>query len=317
MMAAKARTSSLLDRLPPVRGELIADAPLAPLTWFRVGGHAEVLFRPADADDLAAFLKGVPEDVPVTVVGVGSNLLVREGGVPGVVIRLGREFMNIDVQEGDCVRAGAAVLDVAVSRAAQEAGIAGLEFFRGIPGSIGGALRMNAGAYGRETKDVLVAAVAIDRKGERHVLTLADMDYSYRHSGAPEDIIFVEALFQCAPGDKAEILARMNEITASREATQPIRTRTGGSTFKNPDGKKSWQLIDAAGCRGLRKGGAQVSELHCNFLINTGDATATDIEDLGEEVRTRVKETSGVTLHWEIRRIGVRVEDASKCGGRA
>lgn len=317
MMAAEARTSSLIDRLPPVRGEFIADAPLAPLTWFRVGGHAEVLFRPADADDLAAFLKGTPGDVPVTVVGVGSNLLVREGGVPGVVIRLGREFMNIEVQEGDCVRAGAAALDVAVARAAQEAGIAGLEFFRGIPGSIGGALRMNAGAYGRETKDVLVAAVAIDRKGERHVLTLADMDYGYRHCGAPEDIIFVEALFQGAPGDKAEILARMNEITASREATQPIRTRTGGSTFKNPDGKKSWQLIDAAGCRGLRKGGAQVSELHCNFLINTGDATATDIEDLGEEVRARVKETSGVTLHWEIRRIGVRAEGTNKSGGRA
>lgn len=317
MMAAEARASSLIDRLPPVRGELIADAPLAPLTWFRVGGHAEVLFRPADADDLAAFLKGTPEDVPVTVVGVGSNLLVREGGVPGVVIRLGREFMNIDVQEGDCVRAGAAALDVAVARAAQEAGIAGLEFFRGIPGSIGGALRMNAGAYGRETKDVLVAAVAIDRKGERHVLTLAGMDYSYRYSGAPEELIFVEALFQGAPGDKAEILARMNEITASREATQPIRTRTGGSTFKNPEGKKSWQLIDAAGCRGLRRGGAQVSELHCNFLINTGDATATDIEDLGEEVRARVKETSGVTLHWEIRRIGTRSEDTNKSGGRA
>lgn len=317
MMAAEARASSLIDRLPPVRGELIADVPLAPLTWFRVGGHAEVLFRPADADDLAAFLKGTPEDVPVTVVGVGSNLLVREGGVPGVVIRLGREFMNIDVQEGDCVRAGAAALDVAVARAAQEAGIAGLEFFRGIPGSIGGALRMNAGAYGRETKDVLVAAVAIDRRGERHVLTLAGMDYSYRHSGAPEDLIFVEALFQGMRGDKAEILARMNEITASREATQPIRTRTGGSTFKNPEGKKSWQLIDAAGCRGLRRGGAQVSELHCNFLINTGDATATDIEDLGEEVRARVKETSGVTLHWEIRRIGTRSEDTNKSGGRA
>ncbi|MEP2830495.1 MAG: UDP-N-acetylmuramate dehydrogenase [Parvibaculum sp.] len=308
-MMVQTSTSSLIDRLPKVRGELTANAPLAPLTWFRVGGNAEVLFRPADADDLADFLRGTPEDVPVTVVGVGSNLLVREGGVPGVVIRLGREFMNIEAQE-DCVRAGTAALDVAVSRAAQEAGLAGLEFYRGIPGSIGGALRMNAGAYGRETKDVLVAAVAIDRKGERHVLTLADMDYGYRHSGAPEGLIFVEALFQATPGDKAEIQARMNEITASREATQPIRTRTGGSTFKNPDGKKSWQLIDAAGCRGFVRGGAQVSELHCNFLINTGDASAADIEDLGEEVRARVKKTSGVTLEWEIRRIGKREGEA-------
>ncbi|MEP1220109.1 MAG: UDP-N-acetylmuramate dehydrogenase [Parvibaculum sp.] len=304
MMAAEA--TSLIDRLPKVRGELVAGAALAPLTWFRVGGVAEVLFRPADADDLADFLAGTPEDVPVTVIGVGSNLLVRGGGVKGVVIRLGRPFMNIEVAEGACVRAGTAALDVAVSRAAQEAGLAGLEFYRGIPGSIGGALRMNGGAYGRETKDVLVEAVAIDRKGKRHVLSNADMHYSYRHCGAPEDLIFVEALFQAAPGNAEEILRRMNEITASREATQPIRTRTGGSTFKNPEGQKSWQLIDAAGCRGLRRGGAQVSELHCNFLINTGDATASDLEELGEEVRARVKETSGITLEWEIRRIGMR-----------
>ena len=303
MMAAEA-TRSLIDRLPKVRGELVADAPLAPLTWFRAGGNAEVLFRPADADDLADFLAGTPDDVPVTVIGVGSNLLVREGGVPGVVIRLGRGFMNISV-EGMRVRAGTAALDVAVSRAAQEAGIAGLEFYRGIPGSIGGALRMNAGAYGGETKDVLVEAIAIDRKGKRHVLKNADMQYSYRHSGAADDLIFVEAVFEGRPGDKDEILAKMNEITSSREATQPVRTRTGGSTFKNPEGHKSWQLIDAAGCRGLKHGGAQVSELHCNFLINTGDATASDLEALGEEVRRRVKETSGVTLEWEIRRIGV------------
>ncbi|MBX3509074.1 MAG: UDP-N-acetylmuramate dehydrogenase [Parvibaculum sp.] len=303
MMAAEA-TRSLIDRLPKVRGELVADAPLAPLTWFRAGGNAEVLFRPADADDLADFLAGTPDDVPVTVIGVGSNLLVREGGVPGVVIRLGRGFMNISV-EGMRVRAGTAALDVAVSRAAQEAGIAGLEFYRGIPGSIGGALRMNAGAYGGETKDVLVEAIAIDRKGRRHVLKNTDMQYSYRHSGAADDLIFVEAVFEGRPGDKDEILAKMNEITSSREATQPVRTRTGGSTFKNPEGHKSWQLIDAAGCRGLKHGGAQVSELHCNFLINTGDATASDLEALGEEVRRRVKETSGVTLEWEIRRIGV------------
>lgn len=304
MMAAEA-TRSLIDRLPKVRGELVADAPLAPLTWFRAGGNAEVLFRPADADDLADFLAGTPADVPVTVIGVGSNLLVREGGVPGVVIRLGRGFMNISV-EGTHLRAGTAALDVAVARAAQEAGLAGLEFYRGIPGSIGGALRMNAGAYGGETKDVLVEAVAIDRKGKRHVLKIEDLKYRYRHSGAAEDLIFVEAVFEGRPGDKDEILAKMNEITSSREATQPVRTRTGGSTFKNPEGHKSWQLIDAAGCRGLKRGGAQVSELHCNFLINTGDATASDLEELGEEVRARVKETSGVTLEWEIRRIGIR-----------
>ncbi|MBX3492565.1 MAG: UDP-N-acetylmuramate dehydrogenase [Parvibaculum sp.] len=305
MMAARASLPHLIDRLPAVRGELLADAPLAPLTWFRVGGPAEVMFRPADADDLAAFLAGCPPDVPVMVIGVGSNLLVRDGGVPGVVIRLGRPFMEISI-DGSFVRAGTAALDVAVARAAQEAGLAGLEFYRGIPGSIGGALRMNGGAYGRETKDVLVEAVAIDRAGKRHVLTNADMKYSYRHCGAADDLIFVEAVFQGEPGDKAAIQARMAEITASREATQPIRTRTGGSTFKNPDGHKSWQLIDAAGCRGLKRGGAQVSELHCNFLINTGDASAADLEDLGEEVRARVKAQSGVTLEWEIRRIGTR-----------
>ena len=312
MMAARASLPHLIDRLPSVRGELVADAPLAPLTWFRVGGPAEVMFRPADADDLAAFLAGCPADVPVTIIGVGSNLLVRDGGVPGVVIRLGRPFMNVEIAKGNRVRAGTAALDVAVARAAQEAGIAGLEFYRGIPGSIGGALRMNGGAYGRETRDVLIEAVAVDRAGKRHVLSNADMHYSYRHCGAPDDLIFVEALFQGTPGDKGEIQARMDEITASREATQPIRTRTGGSTFKNPDGHKSWQLIDAAGCRGLTRGGAQVSELHCNFLINTGAASAADIEDLGEEVRARVKAQSGVTLEWEIRRIGVR-----QAGGEA
>ena len=312
MMAARASLPHLIDRLPSVRGELVADAPLAPLTWFRVGGPAEVMFRPADADDLAAFLAGCPADVPVTIIGVGSNLLVRDGGVPGVVIRLGRPFMNVEIAKGNRVRAGTAALDVAVARAAQEAGIAGLEFYRGIPGSIGGARRMNGGAYGRETRDVLIEAVAVDRAGKRHVLSNADMHYSYRHCGAPDDLIFVEALFQGTPGDKGEIQARMDEITASREATQPIRTRTGGSTFKNPDGHKSWQLIDAAGCRGLKRGGAQVSELHCNFLINTGAASAADIEDLGEEVRARVKSQSGVTLEWEIRRIGVR-----QAGGEA
>ncbi|HEX7777102.1 MAG TPA: UDP-N-acetylmuramate dehydrogenase [Parvibaculum sp.] len=306
MMAARATTSSLIERLPRVRGELVENAPLAPLTWFRVGGPAEVLFRPADAEDLAAFLAGTPDDVPLCIIGVGSNLLVRDGGVAGVVIRLGRGFMQIEALAGNRVRAGTAALDVAVARAAQEAGITGLEFYRGIPGSIGGALRMNGGAYLRETKDVLVEAVALDRQGKRHVLSNADMHYTYRHCGAPDDLIFVEATFQGAAGDKAEILARMDEITAKREESQPIRTRTGGSTFKNPDGHKSWQLIDAAGGRGLRRGGAQVSELHCNFLINTGDASAADLEDLGEDVRARVKAQSGIALEWEIKRIGER-----------
>jgi UDP-N-acetylmuramate dehydrogenase len=306
MMAARIASSSLIQRLPPVRGELIENAPLAPLTWFRVGGPAEVLFRPVDADDLAAFLAATPEDIPVMVIGVGSNLLVRDGGVGGVVIRLGRGFMNIEAIEDNRVRAGTAALDVAVARVAQEAGIAGLEFYRGIPGSIGGALRMNGGAYERETKDVLVEAVALDRKGVRHVLSNADMHYTYRHCGADEGLIFVEATYQGHAGDKAEILARMDEITAKREASQPIRTRTGGSTFKNPQGHKSWQLIDAAGGRGLKRGGAQVSELHCNFLINIGTASAADLEDLGEDVRARVKAQSGVTLDWEIKRIGER-----------
>lgn len=306
MMAARVASTSLLERLPQVRGELIADAPLAPLTWFRVGGPAEVLFRPADADDLAYFLANTPLDIPVMVVGVGSNLLVRDGGVAGVVIRLGKAFMFSEALDGFRVRAGTAALDVAVARTAQEAGIAGLEFYRGIPGSIGGALRMNGGAYERETKDVLIEAVALDRQGKRHVLSNADMHYTYRHCGAPEELIFIEATFQGHAGDKAEILARMDEITAKREASQPIRTRTGGSTFKNPQGHKSWQLIDAAGGRGLRHGGAQVSELHCNFLINLGEASAADIEDLGEDVRARVKATSGVTLEWEIKKIGER-----------
>ncbi len=306
MMTARVTSPSLIERLPQARGELIEHAPMAPLTWFRVGGPAEVLFRPADIDDLAAFLRDTPLDIPVMVVGVGSNLLVRDGGVAGVVIRLGKAFMQSEALDGFRVRAGAAALDVAMARTAQEAGIAGLEFYRGIPGSIGGALRMNGGAYERETKDVLIEVVALDRRGQRHVLSNADMHYTYRHCGAPDDLIFVEALFQGRAGDKTEILARMDEITAKREASQPIRTRTGGSTFKNPAGHKSWQLIDAADGRGLRRGGAQVSELHCNFLINTGDASASDLEDLGEDVRVRVKKQSGVMLDWEIKRIGER-----------
>jgi len=304
MMAARLTPQSLLDRLPHVRGEYLIDAPLAPLTWFRVGGSADVLFRPVDRADLSTFLAGCPRDVPLTVIGVGSNLLVRDGGVRGVVIRLGRGFMDVELLANSLVRAGAGALDVTAARAAAAAGIAGLEFLRGIPGSIGGALRMNGGAYGRETRDALVEAVALDRNGKAHVLSAADMGFGYRHSSVPEEMIFVEALFQGMPGERDEITRRMEEITASREMSQPIRTKTGGSTFKNPEGRKAWELIDAAGCRGLRKGGAQVSEQHCNFLVNVDDATARDLEELGEEVRARVKATSGITLEWEIRRIG-------------
>jgi UDP-N-acetylmuramate dehydrogenase len=295
---------ALIARLPRVRGPYTANAAIRDLTWFRAGGPADVLFIPADADDLAAFLAGCPADVPVLVIGVGSNLLVRDGGVPGVVIRLGRGFMNI-TREGDTrLRAGAAVLDVALAKAALEAGLAGLEFMRGIPGGVGGGLRMNAGAYGREFKDTLVEAVALTRTGARVVLSNAEMGFSYRKSDVKADLIFIEGLFEGTPGDKAEIEARMNEITRSREATQPIRSRTGGSTFKNPPGHKAWQLIDAAGCRGLRHGDAEVSTLHCNFLINHGKASGNEIEALGEEVRARVKAQSGVELEWEIKRVG-------------
>jgi UDP-N-acetylmuramate dehydrogenase len=287
-----------------LRGRLLANEPLAPLTWFRVGGPAQVLFMPEDESDLAYFLKNLDGKISVTVIGLGSNLIVRDGGIAGVVIRLGRGFSDIAVEEGARVRAGTAVPDVKVARAAQEAGIAGLAFLRGIPGAIGGALRMNGGAYGRETKDALIEARGVDRAGDVRVFSNADMHYTYRHCGAPDDVIFTQALFQGAPGDPATIAAEMDKITESREATQPIKSRTGGSTFKNPPGHEAWQLIDAAGCRGLILGGAQVSELHCNFLINQGSATAADIESLGELVRQRVKAHSGVELEWEIKRIG-------------
>ena len=295
----------LKARLPNLRGRLMPNQPLAELTWFRVGGPAQILFVPEDEADLAYVLAQLPADIPVTVVGLGSNLIVRDGGVPGVVIRLGRGFGEVKVEDGARIRAGTAVPDVKVSRAAQEAGLAGLAFFRGIPGAVGGALRMNGGAYGRETKDALIEARGVDRQGRLHVLSNGDMHYTYRHCGAPDDIIFTQALFQGAPGDPAAIAAEMDKITESREATQPIKSRTGGSTFKNPPGSKAWQLIDAAGCRGLKVGGAQVSEMHCNFLINLGGASATDIETLGETVRKRVRENSGVELEWEIKRIGV------------
>jgi UDP-N-acetylmuramate dehydrogenase len=295
---------SLTPRLPDLRGRLAADAPLKDYTWFRVGGPAELLYSPADEADLAYFLKRLPADMPVTNIGLGSNLLVRDGGIEGVVVRLGRGFGEIKVEDGHRLRVGAAVPDVKVARVAADAGIAGLSFYRGIPGSVGGALRMNGGAHGRETCEVLVEARAVDRQGDIHVLPVADFHYRYRHCGAPDDYIFTEALFQGEPGEPAKILAEMDGIAAYREEVQPIKSRTGGSTFKNPPGNKSWQLIDAAGCRGLAVGDAKVSELHCNFLINEGNATAADIETLGETVRARVKETSGIELEWEIKRLG-------------
>ncbi|HML92503.1 UDP-N-acetylmuramate dehydrogenase [Methyloceanibacter sp.] len=290
--------------MPDLRGRLASGTELKDYTWFRVGGPAEVLFSPADEADLAYFMKALPDGVPVTMIGLGSNLLVRDGGIDGVVIRLGRGFNEIKVEDGSRLRVGTAVPDVKVARAAADAGIAGLSFYRGIPGGIGGALRMNGGAHGTETCDVLVEARAVDRAGKIHVVPVADMHYAYRHCGAPDDYIFTEALFQGRPGDPAKILAEMDEIAAYREEVQPIKSRTGGSTFKNPEGNKSWQLIDAAGCRGLAVGDAKVSELHCNFLINEGNASAGDLETLGETVRARVKETSGVQLEWEIKRLG-------------
>jgi UDP-N-acetylmuramate dehydrogenase len=290
--------------MPELRGRLIANQPMADITWFRVGGPAQAMFSPADEDDLAYFLAHLPAGIPVTTVGVGSNLLVRDGGIEGVVVRLARGFNGTKI-EGNLIRAGAAVPDVRLAQAAADAGLSGLAFYRGVPGTVGGALRMNAGAYHRETKDVLVEARAVDRTGKRHVLSNADFGFSYRHSQASKDLVFTEAVFRGAPGDKAAIQAEMEKITEAREATQPIKSRTGGSTFKNPPEKKAWRLIDAAGCRGLVVGDAQVSELHCNFLINRGNASAADIEALGEEVRRRVRENSGVELEWEIVRLGM------------
>lgn len=293
----------LLDRLPMVRGRYSENVSLAGITWFRVGGPAEVLFRPADRDDLAEFLRRRPAGVPVTVLGVGSNVLVRDGGIRGVVIRLGRGFADVRI-EGVEVEAGAAALDVNVALAARDAGVAGLEFLRGIPGTIGGALRMNAGAYGREMANIVVAAEAVDRSGAVHRLTAAELGFTYRHSAVPGDWIFTRGWLRGEPGRPEEIAARMARISEARESSQPVRSRTGGSTFVNPAGAKAWELIDRAGCRGLRHGGAQVSEQHCNFLINTGTATAAELEALGEEVRRRVRETSGVELEWEIKRLG-------------
>lgn len=303
----------LVDRLreaaPDLRGRLTPDAPLGASTWFRVGGNAEALFRPADADDLAYLMAHCPADVPVTVIGVASNLLVRDGGVPGLIIRLGGPFATITV-EGETITAGAGALDLNVALTAQGAGLAGLEFLSGIPGTIGGAIRMNGGAYGAEMVDVILSAVGIDRSGVTRSYSHDDLHLTYRHCGVPDDVIFTSATMQGRPDDPAAIQSRIDAIQQARSDSQPIRARTGGSTFANPDGHKAWQLVDAAGCRGLTIGGAQISEKHCNFLINLGDATAQDIESLGEEVRRRVKDQSGVELRWEIRRIGL-----SRSGG--
>jgi UDP-N-acetylmuramate dehydrogenase len=297
-------------RAPGLRGRLVADAAIAEATWFRVGGPAEALFSPADEDDLAYLLSALPREIPVTTIGLGSNLIVRDGGIKGLVVRLGgRAFGAVEIMEGFRLVAGAATPDQYVAKAAATASVDGLAFLRGVPGSIGGALVMNAGAHGGEVKDALIEARGIDRTGARRAFSNAEMGFSYRHSSAPDDVVFTAATFQGRPGEPAAIEAEMERITRAREASQPIREKTGGSTFKNPPGTKAWELIDRAGCRGLRIGDAEVSPMHCNFLINLGSATASDLEALGEEVRRRVMEMSGVALDWEIRRIGEARED--------
>ena len=301
-------SADLKSAMPNLRGRLLANESLAPLTWFRVGGPAQILFTPADEDDLAYFLSKLPGDIPVYTVGVGSNLIVRDGGVSGVVIRLSPRGFGEIKADGDTIRAGTAALDKRVAEAAAAANIGGLEFYFGIPGSIGGALRMNAGANGGETKDVLVETRGVTRAGEKVTFSNADMKFVYRNSGVDTSVIFTSALYRGQVTDPETIRARMNDVQNHRETAQPIREKTGGSTFKNPPGHSAWKLVDAAGMRGFRVGGAQVSEMHCNFLINTGDATGHDIETLGETVRARVKEQSGIELQWEIKRIGVAAE---------
>ena len=291
--------------MPGLKGRLSANQRLADITWFRVGGPAQVLFSPADEADLAYFLELLPAEIDVTVIGLGSNLLVRDGGVPGVVIRLGRGFGDVTVEPGHRLRAGTAVPDVKLARAAADAGIAGLAFYRGIPGSVGGALRMNGGAHGTETRDCLIEARAVDRQGKIHVIDLAGMGFTYRHCGVPDGWIFTAAVYGGRPGDPAEIARQMEEVAQYREANQPIKERTGGSTFKNPPGHSAWRLVEAAGCRGFRVGGAKVSEMHSNFLINDRDASAEEVERLGETVRARVAAQSGIELQWEIIRLGL------------
>ncbi|MGO9485114.1 MAG: UDP-N-acetylmuramate dehydrogenase [Rhodomicrobium sp.] len=304
-------TPALQAAAPDLRGRLLANVKLSELTWLRAGGPAQTLFTPADEDDLAYFLSRCPDHIPVTVIGAGSNLLVRDGGLPGVAIRLARGFNEIAPVGGTRIRAGAAVPDVRLAQAAAAAGIAGLAFYRGIPGTVGGALRMNAGAHGSETNDFLFEARAIDRSGKLHILDNAGMAFTYRHCGLPLDYIFTHATFEGTPGDPAEIEAAMQQVAEYREANQPVKSRTGGSTFKNPPGQSAWKLIDAAGCRGLRAGGAHMSEMHCNFLINDGNASAAEIEQLGETVRERVLAHSGIALEWEIKRIGIPADAAA------
>ncbi len=312
MTALAASTS--VPVLPAVKGDLTPNASLADFIWFRAGGAAEWMFRPKDAADLAAFLAALPGEVPVLAVGVGSNLIVRDGGVPGVVVRLPKAFAKVTI-DGDLIRAGGAAMGITVASAARDASLAGLEFLRGIPGTVGGAVRMNAGAYGRDCSDILVEATVVTRSGAIEVWPAARFAYTYRHSALPDGHVVIEALFRGTPGDKAAITAEMDRIAAEREASQPLRSRTGGSTFKNPPGDKAWRLVDAAGCRGLQLGGAQVSEKHTNFLLNTGGATGADIEALGEEVRRRVKAATGVELEWEIERIGRPATGGSPASG--
>lgn len=306
---------SIIERLPRVRGKLIENAPLKDVTWLRVGGPAQVLFMPADEADLARFLAETPRDIEVNVLGAGSNTLAREGGVEGVVVRLGPGFGKAEPLENNRIRLGAGLLDKMAAKAAARAGIAGLEFYVGVPGTIGGALRMNAGCYGTETKDRLIEAVALDRRGRRIVVPAEELGYGYRHCSAPDDWIFVEGVYQGEPGDPEEIKQRMDEITARREETQPIREKTSGSTFKNPDpeqsgGKSAWQLVDLVGGRGRKVGGASFSQLHANFLINDGTATAEDLEALVEQVRADIREQTGVEMEWEVRRLGKRKDEA-------
>lgn len=312
MVEALGLEVSVCYALPPVRGKLTNGAPLAPLVWFKSGGRAEWLFEPADTDDLANFLFALDPAVPVMGLGLGSNMIVRDGGVPGVVVRLGKAFATVEQIDPTTLRCGGGASGILVSSKARDAGIAGVEFLRSIPGTVGGFVRMNGGAYGRETRDILVECEVVLRSGERRTLALPDLGYSYRHSELPLGAIVVSATFRGDAGDPAAIQAEMDRIAAAREESQPLRSKTGGSTFKNPEGHKAWALIDAAGCRGLRRGDAQVSEKHCNFLLNLGNASSADIEALGEDVRARVKAQSGVALEWEIQRVGMVADDAVK-----
>ncbi|MBJ6720310.1 UDP-N-acetylmuramate dehydrogenase [Brucella tritici] len=306
MESGETLLKKLDGKLSGLRGRLTPDTGMDKITWFRAGGPAQVLFQPADEEDLSTFLKAVPEEIPILVVGIGSNLLVRDGGVPGFVVRLSAKgFGEVEQVSDTQLRAGAATPDKRVAAAALEAGLAGFHFYHGIPGGIGGALRMNAGANGVETRERVVEIRALDRNGEVHVLSNADMGYAYRHSSAPSDMIFTSVLFEGVPGERDEIRQAMDEVQHHRETVQPVREKTGGSTFKNPEGTSAWKEIDKAGCRGLRVGGAQMSEMHCNFMINTGTATGHDLETLGETVRAKVFENSGIRLHWEIKRLGL------------